>query len=154
MISAEEEVRMKVVKTKKQQEENDRKSNIFSVNIGIAASITLIITVIKDLLSFFITKTKWLNGILGILALLLFWIVLKVDLGSKIRNKKNVKNMIDVFTFVSIIVFGLENTAIALQESTYDKIIGIVVLAMLSGLCMWTFVWTFFFKKDRKHNMD
>lgn len=42
---------MKVVKNKKQREENAKKNTIFSMNIGIIASVIVCVTVVKDLLS-------------------------------------------------------------------------------------------------------
>ena len=146
---------MKNVKYKKQLDEQKRLKNILSANIGITASITLAITIIKDVIVLFITTdTKWLNFIFGILILALFLLVLKVDFVSKIKNKPNLHDMVDVFTMVSIIVFGLENAAISFIDNTYEKILLLVVLIALLGLCIWAFVWTFFYKKDRNHYVD
>ena len=145
---------MKTVKYKKQLDTNKRLNNILSANIGITASITLVITVVKNVIELFITNIEWLNRILGVLVLILFLVVLKVDLGSKIKNMENLRNMIDVFTLVSIVVLGLENAAISFPGNTYDGILLLIVLIALLGLCIWAFVWTFFYKKDRKYHVD
>lgn len=65
-----------------------------------------------------------------------------------------VKNLEDLCTAVSVILFGVENAILEFAKNTEEKIEVGIMLGMLSVLCVGLFAWTFFKKKNRNYNVD
>ena len=125
------------------------------MNIGIAASVTLILCFIKDYIKLiFDREFVFFNSILGLGILIMFFVILKVDLCDKVKNKENLRMWIDLCTAVSVILFGVENAILEFAKNTEEKIEVGIMLGTLSVLCVGLFVWTFFKKKNRNYNVD
>ena len=127
---------------KTEQDKNEIKNSHLSMNTGITSCAILFYAVIRDFLILFGIEIKWLNCIFGMIVLILYFAIVKKDLSDKVKNKKNLRNAID------IIIPFMDNL------DKCDKIIAIIIISTL--LCLYIIVlgWTFFFKSDRKCNTD
>lgn len=141
---------------KTEQDKNEIKNSHLSMNTGITSCAILFYAVIRDFLILFGIEIKWLNCIFGMIVLILYFAIVKKDLSDKVKNKKNLRNAIDILTFISIIIFAIESIIIPFMDNLdkCDKIIAIIIISTL--LCLYIIVlgWTFFFKSDRKCNTD
>lgn len=80
---------MKIAKSKKQREENAKKNTIFSMNIGIIASIIVCVTVVKDLLSFiFVDHEGCINLFSGVFVLIIALCFLNKSIAEKCQIRK------------------------------------------------------------------
>lgn len=52
----------------------------------------------------------------------MFFVILKVDLRNKVKNKESLRIWIDLCTAVSVILFGVENTILEFAKNTEEKI--------------------------------
>lgn len=148
---------------KTEQEKNEIINSHLSMNTGIVSCIILFYAVIRDFLILFfmlfsikIKWSKWSDCIFGMFVLIFYLVSIKIDLCSKADNKKNLRDAIDIFTFIAIIIFAIESIIIPFIEiiDKCDIIIAIVIISTLLCLCIIVLGWTFFFKSDKKCNTD
>ena len=120
-----------------------------SMNIGLSASIVLLLASIKDILEWCCNvKGYHLNGIIGMVAICSCLIILKYNLSEKIKKKKEkIKQFIDLCTLISIVVFTLENAAFDYVQDG-EKILITIILWVLTALPL-IFLISIFFKKEK-----
>ena len=143
------------VNDKKKIDDNRTKDSHFSMNIGIAASITLMACIILDYIKLIFAKEFiYLNWSLGFVVLIAFFIILKFDLCDKVKNKANLRKAIDICTAISVLLFGIEHTVLEFVKDTDGKIEIGIYIGMLFVLGLGIFIWTLLGKRDRHYNVD
>ena len=128
--------------------EKARKNRNYSMNIGIITTTIIVIGIIKDI---FIDGGNILFDVLsGIFVFLLTLFVMKTDLSSKIHNKKNMNDLIDLWATFSIAAYILEKLSLSWGPlNLIEKVILIIMIIICAGFLYWIF----FKKKDRKYNV-
>lgn len=130
---------------KEQVYEKIREEN--SMNFGLGACIVLYLASFKDILKWvFNIEGYHLNGIIGTVAIISLWVILKCNLSEKIRKKREFKNFIDICTFVSVIVFTFENAVFDFVKAE-NKFPVAIAYCLLIGLPFISLVCMFFKKK-------
>lgn len=113
---------MEKINGKRRLEEKHKKESHLSMDIGIMG-ITLILCLIKDYIKLIFDRDVVLfNSIWGLGVLIMFFVILKVDLRNKVKNKESLRIWIDLCTAVSVILFGVENTILEFAKNTEEKI--------------------------------
>lgn len=100
------------VETKEETKEEMKKRIMEenSMNYGMSACVVLGLTIIKDALKWWGDIEGYhLNGIVGTIAILSCFAILKFNLSGRVEKKKEYRNFIDICTFISILVFTFEN---------------------------------------------
>ncbi len=129
--------------------EKARKNRNYSMNIGIITTTIIAIGIIKDI---FIGGDNILFDVLsGIFVFLFTLFALKTDLASKILNKKNMNDSIDLWAIFSIAAYILEKLILSWRPlNLIEKAILIIMIIISAGFLYWIF----FKKKDRKYNVE
>lgn len=143
------------VSGKKIIDKRKRDNTSFSMNIGLIVTTIAIISIVKDFLMYFETVDSNVIGIfITVIVAIIAVLVLKLNLSEKIKNRKNIRDLIDSWTVYSIIVFLIENSLLSDIGGNEEKILGFLVLILILVTGTALTIWILFFKKDRKYNVD
>lgn len=145
---------MKIVKGKKLIEENEKKRNNISNNIGIISSSFLLLSTIQEILKCFYGKhSRTIAIFVGVIALTIFIICMKYNVSKYITNNKNMRNVNELCTFIAIVNFIIINIMINSMDKM-DIYGGIFLISYDVIMAMIYALWTFCFRKDRHWNVD
>lgn len=103
-----------------------------SMNYGLGSCLILLLAVFKDFLNWnYGIEGRNINGVVGTVAIVLFFVILQCNLGEKIMKSEKGKNIIDICTFLSIILFVFENAVFDFLEEGNSRIVSIFLCALI-----------------------
>lgn len=113
----------KNTKENRRKKKAREKSQFWAVKASFVAGFTVIVTIFKDIVEYFIIELPlWVNlvYILGDLAIM--FLVLGTEIFDKYLNSRGVENYGTFLTICSVLVFNFENTLFKIKMDVIDTI--------------------------------